>query len=608
LGFKGGEHAPDRSAAQNEPALLPDRNVKLSRRRQGGAMSRRAVHYELYARRKPNAAWTLELAAEDRAKVCEAAEEMFKEGLAAAVKVTKETLDPESGEFRTISILAKGQVEARKKSKYVDDDEPALCVTPQDLYTVHARDRIGRLLDAWLIRKRVTPFELLHRADLLDELETSGIEIQGALQKLAVAESQGRGASVHNVIRTFQKLVERAIERVLKDEKKGVFPDVSPLMGKNRLAEAADWLADDPERHYALGGAVARYMAAGKSCREKVGLVLDLAEQALTATRGRSFAFKVLEQPLGELLGSRGGLNDLLGAELELGASLAALTRMAIGREVEIMAKMDPAVAKAIPPLTGEAARVSKWLQRDAFQDVRGAIGRRVLKELLGTRRLCPGAADDEIQLLRALAMALTAAAGKMLTLEDVQNAFLERSKNLVTPEFVTAYLHGRPTALSEAQALVRLAENVTGGAAKRAAARWLLASVAGLKFETEMRGGTEGPLARLAILAELQRHAARTGLHEADAEAISGKIGEIGGLIEQDGRITTLLGRAQTGPAQKLTHLLRMAAGETAPLGPAADRAKVEAMKLLKAPETRADLAAQPELLEKVRGLMQAA
>jgi hypothetical protein len=30
--------------------------------------------------------------------------------------------------------------------------------------------------------------------------------------------------------------------------------------------------------------------------------------------------------------------------------------------------------------------------------------------------------------------------------------------------------------------------------------------------------------------------------------------------------------------------------------------------MKLLKAPETRADLAAQPELLEKVRGLMQAA
>ena len=29
-------------------------------------MSRRAVHYELYARRKPNAAWTLELAAEEQ--------------------------------------------------------------------------------------------------------------------------------------------------------------------------------------------------------------------------------------------------------------------------------------------------------------------------------------------------------------------------------------------------------------------------------------------------------------------------------------------------------------------------------------------------------------
>ena len=47
---------------------------------------------------------------------------------------------------------------------------------------------------------------------------------------------------------------------------------------------------------------------------------------------------------------------------------------------------------------------------------------------------------------------------------------------------------------------------------------------------------------------------------------------------------------------------------GETAPLGPAADRAKVEAMKLLKAPNVRAELAAAPEVLEKVRGLMAAA
>jgi hypothetical protein len=85
-------------------------------------------------------------------------------------------------------------------------------------------------------------------------------------------------------------------------------------------------------------------------------------------------------------------------------------------------------------------------------------------------------------------------------------------------------------------------------------------------------------------------------------------KIGEVGGLVEHDARIVAQLVRSRADPSAKLTHLLRMAAGESAPLGPAADRAKAEAMKMLKAPELRADIAGSPELLEKVRGLMQAA
>jgi len=53
---------------------------------------------------------------------------------------------------------------------------------------------------------------------------------------------------------------------------------------------------------------------------------------------------------------------------------------------------------------------------------------------------------------------------------------------------------------------------------------------------------------------------------------------------------------------------LLRLAAGETAPLGPAADRAKSEAVRLFRAPESRAVLAAAPETLAPLRGLMKAA
>jgi len=53
---------------------------------------------------------------------------------------------------------------------------------------------------------------------------------------------------------------------------------------------------------------------------------------------------------------------------------------------------------------------------------------------------------------------------------------------------------------------------------------------------------------------------------------------------------------------------LLRMASCEVAPQGPAAARARAEALRLIKDPDTRADIARSPELVDQVRELMQSA
>ena len=96
-------------------------------------------------------------------------------------------------------------------------------------------------------------------------------------------------------------------------------------------------------------------------------------------------------------------------------------------------------------------------------------------------------------------------------------------------------------------------------------------------------------------------------GLNDADQAGSAGKIGEIGGMIEADAKMVQMLARAEAPPIRKLTLLLRLAAGETAPLGPAADKAKAEALKLLRVPETRSGIAADPEALKQIRGLMMA-
>jgi hypothetical protein len=57
-----------------------------------------------------------------------------------------------------------------------------------------------------------------------------------------------------------------------------------------------------------------------------------------------------------------------------------------------------------------------------------------------------------------------------------------------------------------------------------------------------------------------------------------------------------------------RLSLLLKLAAGEAAPLGPAADRARAAAMKLLRSDAARTELAATPGKLAEARGMIQAA
>jgi hypothetical protein len=564
-------------------------------------MSAGKIHFEVFARRRPNGALLLELATEDRTRAIAYAEELLESG-SCAVRVSKEILDEETGEFASVTILAKGAA-AQKMSKAPLEDVGPACVTPQDLYSVHSRQRIVRLLDGWLGRNKVIPFELLHRPDLAEKLEASGTDLQHAVQKIAIPEAQAKGVSVHEVIRTFNGLIERAIERLIRDGRKGALADFR----KESFAVACVRLVDEPEAAYRLGGGVAGYLADAKTWAEKIDRLLDLADQAPADPRPRALAFDVLEQPLGEILGSKAGAADLLGANLDLGGHLAALTRLAAGQGVDMLEKFDPTISRVMPPLEGAAKRLSKWMEGTHFQAVRMAIGKRVIAEIRSSRRLRPTDPGAEIDVLRALAMALTASAGKLLPAEEIRDAFIERSSMLISAEFVTAAVGTTTTAQEEVRALLRLAENVTGPNNKSQAAQWLIGAVTALRFEREMRAAIDPPMIRLGALADLQRAIGRVELPETARALLASRLGDLGGLLEADAKLVATLLRSPMSPVQRLSHLLKMALGETVPLGPAATRAREAVVRLGKSPEVRADLAKAPELVEKLRPLLMA-
>jgi len=559
------------------------------------------VHFELFVRKYPDSDWKLDMASEARSAVMDMAKERVARGEVVAARVAKETLDEATGEFSSLNILTLGVPEKRRKPKVPESTEP-LCIAPQDFYTVHARERIGRLFQDWLERHEATPFELLHRPDLVEQLEASGVEIANALHKISVPEAHARGTTVAAMTANFKSLSDRAIERLMKDRARRALPQITT----DTFAKVAAQMAKDPEGGYLLGCGVAMHLAPAEGWSDKVSRLLDLADAAPPPSSARVLALSVLNQALAEIVGSNKGLDDILGGGLDLGGGLAAMTRLCAADVIDRLVEIESSVAKVMPELSPRAQRLAKWLGTEDFTDVRASIGLRVLRELNGPRRLRPSDAAGEIDVLRGLAMALTAAAGKLLPIDDVQAAFSARSKMLVTRHFVEVYLGKDRAAYDEAHALVWLTENTIGGGNKREAGRWLNTLIASLRFEREYRQSPQPIATRLAALSRLQRAVSRCGLVEEDFGPIQTKLGELGGLIEADSRLISTTLAADVPALSRLTVLLKMACGETAPLGPAADRARAEALKLARSEGARAELSCAPDQVDTIRDLLQ--
>ena len=252
-------------------------------------MSGNRVHFEIFIRKIPGGAWNLHNALDDRATALETAKALMDDRAAVAVRVSKETFHEESGAFDSVVIQALGAATVAAKSRPKVESQ-LLCASPQDLYTIHARERIGRLLEPWLAREQVTPFELLHRSDLVDRLEASPVDLRQAFLKVATPEAHARNKTISEMVRILEALVDRATERLAADTKRGAFPKID----LKTFPAAVEALVQHPERAYLLGGGVAAALATSKSWSAKVTYLLDLADAAPVSGPARNAALHVL--------------------------------------------------------------------------------------------------------------------------------------------------------------------------------------------------------------------------------------------------------------------------------------------------------------------------
>ena len=125
--------------------------------------------------------------------------------------------------------------------------------------------------------------------------------------------------------------------------------------------------------------------------------------------------------------------------ETDLGGAMTVMTRMAAGREVELIARSDARVARLMPPLTGVLGGYHDLIRDGHLPHLSYHISKRLVQELKSPRRLKPSDPEGEIETLRVLALCMTAAGKDETQRDDIKEAFVERSKKLVSADFVTA-------------------------------------------------------------------------------------------------------------------------------------------------------------------------
>jgi hypothetical protein len=433
-------------------------------------MDRPLVHFELFVRRHTGADWTLALATEDRRAAFEALHHAAPKESGAAMRLCKETRDPKTGEFRSLVLEERGVIAEPRRRRLARPARPApsavpivraSCVQPQDLQGGTARAAIGRHLAAWLKRNRVTPFELLHRADLAEQLEACHAELAAALSKAALEQAPAAGAGMESIRRGLEALTRRAIDRVVRGDAEPGFQSGVVIAG--RLSRCNGWT-------------------------EKTAALLDMLDAAPDDGPAAVATIRMLHQPLVDILGAQGDLTELFHDRPQLGDQLLTLLLIALAPEVAGAAKVSPSLARMASPLRGLAARLALALHaRPELARARWAMVRRVIDTMADEQMLWPNAPEREIEGLRALG-ALLARAGRLVDPHDVNEALGARWRRCTRPELIQASLRTCDGMVDQAETLLDLLGDAVGRGPITLLGQRLLALLADRAFERELR------------------------------------------------------------------------------------------------------------------------
>lgn len=546
-------------------------------------MAGRETHFELFLRKNPKASWVLSDAIPDRQKAIEKARELVRKYPTGGVRVLKEELDSRTGDYNAVVVAKVGQCDDPRKSKGRDFSSlpSASCVSPQDLYKPEARRTYQEVMPRFLEKFRVLPGELIYRPDLLEQLEASGSEITQAIQRVAIARSGG-GDDLHAIARQLHELVSQGINKAFKDRKAGLF-----LTFDKPLPEIVKIARKKSDPKMAFGSALADRLKKSPNWRDKLSSLLAIWEE-VEALDGpdRTFCNEILTHYFSEWIEAPNTLTHMIGKTDNHAQKIDRLIGVLEVRDEK---------SEGRDPLADHptAKTLSRAISLGVLPTARNRIISLVFEEISSNRRLYPADLQIEFEFLKNFGDRLVKLLGGERQAE-MYEAFCTRSKVLMTLDTLEDYLD-RFDVSERPVRLLAVSSYLAGDDAKSRLVSVLRGYISQPQFEVAVLG-SKNPVAALSSLRATQVSLLDSKLPDQDKIHGARDIDVLGvRLIGQSQLFRTMIKKA--GTAEKAALALFRLAAEAMPKGQCARLAAGAATKILQGDETKARLAANPDM-----------
>jgi len=532
---------------------------------------REDVHYEVFLKKNAKASWTMVEALNDRHAALGLAKKLQNNHAKGSVRVVREVWSDQENAFRGGPIFEAGP------ERFVGDEEPAEatipCLTPDDLAGPAARDTLRRVLSGWLERSQVCPMELLHRPDLIEELDGSDNDLQHAIQKVAIARAQNDDASVHLYVRVITDLVQRGIAQSRKEAKAAKAP---PKAGS--FAEVAEKIVAEGSTEKRLRRAIASELSEACDMGEKVRRLLDMHDNLPENPEAQAAAAAQTDAFLAEMLSFDGALRRVLGDTVDLGDEVLRLTSIYEGAPSSADLNRAPDTAK----------RLAAQIKVDALPAAHTELAQQILDKLRAPKRFRPRSVMAEIELARKLAQRLIVASGQNLNPEALVEAFTHRSARLLAPEAVDEALTGAHTPPDQIDRLFAMEDNLVGEDNKKKLASYIRAKINAGATERYFTTGPGQPFERLSAITLMQTRVKKGGFPKADKTELLQALDQLGLQVLDATKVMDRVAGSGADILDRATALLKLAATEVLPEGHCRQDAQARAVRLLESDEGR--------------------